>query len=54
MSRVFRDGNKWCCVEDDFINLQESFAGFGDTPLEAEKALLLAIAFAAEKPGEEA
>lgn len=27
----FRDGNKWCCVFGDFINLQESPAGFGDT-----------------------
>jgi hypothetical protein len=26
----FKDGNKWCCVNGDFINLQESPAGFGD------------------------
>ena len=31
----FRDGNKWCCVFGDFINLQESIAGFGDTFEEA-------------------
>ena len=31
----FRDGNKWCCVFGDFINLQESPAGFGDTQAEA-------------------
>ena len=31
----FRDGEKWCCVFGDFINLQESPAGFGDTQAEA-------------------
>ena len=29
------DGNQWCAVEDDFINLQESCAGFGNTETEA-------------------
>lgn len=29
------DGNKWCATNPDFINLQESPAGFGDTPEEA-------------------
>lgn len=27
----FKDGDKWCCVHGDFVNLQESPAGFGDT-----------------------
>ena len=27
----FLDGNQWCCVFGDFINLQESPAGFGDS-----------------------
>lgn len=27
----FKDGDKWCCVNADFVNLQESPAGFGDT-----------------------
>lgn len=27
----FKDGDDWCCVFGDFINLQESFAGFGKT-----------------------
>lgn len=27
----FMDGNAWCCVFGDFINLQESPAGFGET-----------------------
>ena len=42
MSRVFMDGNKWCCVADDFINPQESIAGFGDTPEEAKRDLAVA------------
>lgn len=31
----FKDGDKICCVFGDFINLQESPAGFGDTNEEA-------------------
>jgi len=27
----YKDGDSWCCVHGDFINLQESPAGFGDT-----------------------
>lgn len=27
----FRDGNMWACVFGDFINLQESPAGFGES-----------------------
>lgn len=38
-TRVFMDGNAWCAVHPDFINLQESPAGFGDTPEEARAAL---------------
>jgi hypothetical protein len=30
--RVFRDGNAWCAVGAGFTNIQESDAGFGDTP----------------------
>jgi hypothetical protein len=33
--RLFRDGDQWCAVFDDFVNLQESKAGFGETCLEA-------------------
>lgn len=33
------DGNQWCATNPDFINLQESPAGFGDTPMEAIAAL---------------
>jgi hypothetical protein len=32
---VFMDGDKHCATYPDFINLQESPAGFGDTPHEA-------------------
>lgn len=38
---VFIDGNKWCATFLDFDNLQESPAGFGDSPHEAVKALRL-------------
>ena len=38
-SRVFKDGNQWCAVYADFTNLQESPAGFGDTPEEARSNL---------------
>jgi len=30
-----RDGNKWCATYHNFIDLQTSHAGFGDTALEA-------------------
>ena len=35
----FLDGNMWCAVRDDFINLQESVAGFGETQELARKEL---------------
>lgn len=37
--RTFKDGNAWCAVKPDFVNLQESDAGFGDTPEAAIKEL---------------
>ena len=33
--QVYMDGDKWCAVGPDFINLQESPAGFGTNPREA-------------------
>ena len=33
--RVFKDGDSWCATFDDFINFQESQAGFGNDVLEA-------------------
>ena len=41
-SRVFKDGDQYCAVMPDFTNLQESPAGFGDTPEEARAALAAA------------
>ena len=38
-TRVFLDGNAWCAVQPDFINIQESPCGFGSTP-EAARAEL--------------
>ncbi len=32
---VIPDGNQWCATGPDFINLQESDAGFGDKPRDA-------------------
>ena len=31
-SRVFKDGNQFCAVFPDFVNLQESESGWGDSP----------------------
>lgn len=36
---IFMDGDKVCAVWHDFINLQESPAGFGNTPNEAIEEL---------------
>ena len=33
--QYFKDGDDWCCTKLDFINLQESPAGFGKTQMEA-------------------
>lgn len=33
--KTFKDGNQWCAVDDDFVNLHESIAGFGATEQEA-------------------
>lgn len=32
---IERDGDNWCAHKSDFINLQESPAGFGDSKLQA-------------------
>jgi hypothetical protein len=37
---VYLDGNAWCATLDGFVNLQESVAGFGDTPRGAVANLL--------------
>lgn len=39
--KIFKDGSDWCAVRPDFfINIQESNAGFGDTPQAALADLL--------------
>lgn len=38
-SRVFQDGDAWCAVLPDFIDIQVSRCGFGSTPEEARKNL---------------
>ena len=37
--RYFKDGDQWCAVYEDFIDLQESPAGFGYTQEEAKEDL---------------
>ena len=36
---LFMDGDSWCAVFPDFVNLQESPAGFGHTRGQAVDAL---------------
>ncbi len=38
--KTFMDGNSWCATRHDFINLQESTAGFGPSSSEAIDDLL--------------
>lgn len=33
--RLFRDGDQWCATYKDFVNLQESEAGFGERAIDA-------------------
>ena len=37
--QVFMDGDMWCAVDEDFVNIQESPCGFGITPNDAVKEL---------------
>lgn len=39
---TFIDGDSWCATFNDFTNLQESIAGFGNTPEDATEQLLKA------------
>jgi len=41
--RIDKDGDQWCAVGPDFIDLQQSPAGFADTPGEALEALMKAF-----------
>lgn len=40
---VYIDGDEWCAVNGDFVDLQESDAGFGISPQDAVNALLTTI-----------
>lgn len=33
--KTYKDGNQWCAVGDDFVDLVKSEAGFGNTKLQA-------------------
>ena len=37
---IEKDGNQWCAHREDFVNLQESIAGFGYTETQALAELL--------------
>lgn len=41
MFKLFVDGDSWCAVQDNFINLMESPAGFGATPEDAVNELII-------------
>lgn len=41
--RFVQDGNMWCAFLPNFVNLQESIAGFGETQDKAETELRAAI-----------
>jgi len=47
--RLYMDGSAWCATLGDFIDLQSSPAGFGNTPLEAMAALCSELGFKASK-----
>ena len=47
-AKLFKDGDQWCVARADFINLQESPAGFGSTCLEALADLCKVLGY---KPG---
>lgn len=39
--KVFKDGDLWCAVNEEYINIQESPAGFGLTPMVALGELVM-------------
>ena len=47
--KLFKDGNQWCAAPSDFINLQESPCGFGDTALDAMAALCTELGYKPSK-----
>lgn len=47
--KIERDGNVWCATAPNFINLQESPAGYGKTALEAMAELCRALGYKPSK-----
>lgn len=48
-AHLFMDGNAWCATKNDFVNLQESPAGFGKVAREALTDLCKALGFRPSK-----
>lgn len=48
-AHIFMDGDQWCATRNDFDNLQESPAGFGDTAREALTALAKELGYRPSK-----
>jgi hypothetical protein len=46
---LYMDGNAYCANRSDFINIQESPCGFGDTAIEAIAELLKELDYKAQK-----
>lgn len=44
-ARLSKDGNQWCVTRGDFVNLEVSPSGFGDTPMDALADLLKNVGF---------
>ena len=38
--KTYKDGDQWCAVGSNFVNLQESTVGFGDTREDAIEQLV--------------
>jgi hypothetical protein len=47
--KIFLDGNAWCATRRDFVNLQESPAGFGHNALEAMAELVKELGYKPSK-----
>lgn len=48
-ARLYRDGSQWCATRVDFVNLQESPAGFGETCLGALSELCKSLGYRPSK-----
>lgn len=48
-AKLFKDGNRWCATKGNFIDLQNSPAGFGSTALEALAGLCKALGYKPQK-----